>query len=237
MEEKEALRYLVGLGEEKEPIIVLDQGTFSRVSLTRVTVPTASTLNISTLTGLIDYVKSNVDEIDTELLIHVKSHKEVNVYGPLNVDRERELFINVQAILPSNISYERFLDTEQFNIMLQSAFTDTGDKDILLKYTGLIKDEAVKTTGDDGISQAVTIKTGVASVGQAVIPNPVTLAPYRSFTEIEQPLSKFIFRMQDGPRAALFEADGGAWRNEAMYRIKLYLEDNLKELDFVNIIS
>ncbi|KHO31340.1 hypothetical protein OR63_10900, partial [Clostridium tetani] len=82
--------------------------------------------------------------------------------------------------------------------------------------------------GDDGVSQAATIKTGVASVNEVKVPNPVVLAPFRTFPEIEQPESKFIFRMQSGPRAALFEADGGAWRNEAMIKIKAYLEEQLK---------
>ena len=49
--------------------------------------------------------------------------------------------------------------------MLQSAFVNNKDKEILLKYTGLIQDDAVKTIGDDGVSQQVTVKTGVASVG------------------------------------------------------------------------
>lgn len=129
------------------------------------------------------------------------------------------------------------MDTETFNIMLQSSFADKGDKETLLKYTGLIRDEAVKTTGDDGISQQVTIKTGVASVAQAVVPNPATLAPYRTFQEIDQVESKFIFRMKDGPRAAIFEADGGQWRNETIIRIKTYLNEQLKDVDNVEILA
>lgn len=237
MENKQALEYLVKLGEEKEPILELDQGTYSRVDLTRINRPIAADIEISTLTGIVDYIKSNVDKLDTELLLHVESYNKVVLYSPLNEDRKRETYLIARAQLPNNITYGSFLDTERFNIMLQSAFTVQGDKEILLKYTGLIKDEAVKTTGDDGISQAVTIKTGVASVGQAVVPNPVTLAPYRTFVEVEQPTSKFIFRMQDGPRAALFEADGGAWKNEAIQRIKAYLEINLEGYKNVKIIA
>ena len=237
MENREALEYLVTLGEEKEPIIDLTQGTFSTVSLSRVTEPKAKSLSISTLTGFVDYIKSNIDAINTKLLIHVSSPTLVKLYGPLNADRERENYLAAEADLPNNIRYESFLDTEQFNIMLQSSFVDKGNREVLLKYTGLIKDEAVKTTGDDGISQQVTVKTGVASVGQAVVPNPVSLAPYRTFPEIEQPESKFIFRMKDGPRAAIYEADGGAWRNKAILSIKEYLKEQLKEIENIEIIA
>lgn len=237
MENKEALQYLVNLGEEKDPIVKLPQGTYSKKDLERVCEVTATTLKVSTLTGLVDYVKANIDNLQGKLLIQVASYDEVKLYSTLNTDRNRELFIQAEAILPSNVRYEQFLDTERFNIMLQSAFVDNDDKKVLLKYTGLIQDEAVKTTGDDGVSQQVTVKTGVASVGQAVVPNPVTLAPYRTFPEIEQPESKFIFRMQEGPRAALFEADGGAWRNKAIIEIKEYLQEALKGVKQIEIIA
>lgn len=237
MENKDALEYLVNLGEEKEPIITLPQGTYSTVRLTRVEEVKAAALTVSTLTGLVDYIKTNVDSLQTKLLIQVKSPKEVLLYSPLNVDKEREIFISAEAILPNNVRYDQFMDTERFNIMLQSAFVDSGDKTILLKYTGLIKEENVKDTGDDGISQSVTIKTGVATVGQAIVPNPVNLAPFRTFPEVEQPLSKFIFRMQEGPTAAIYEADGGAWRNTAILNIKGYLQDQLKEIENIEIIA
>ena len=237
MERREALEYLVGLGMEKEPIVELPQGTYTRESLKRVTAPLAEVLRVSTLTGLVDYIKANVDQIRGELLIHVNAYNEVRLYSPLNCDRERELYIKAEAILPNNIRYNDFLDTERFNIMLQSSFVDAGDKAVLLKYTGLVQDEAVKSTGDDGVSQQVTVKTGVASVGQAIVPNPVSLAPYRTFPEVEQPISKFIFRMQSGPRAALFEADGGAWRNQAIINIKQYLEKELEEIKNISRIA
>ncbi|WP_039242509.1 hypothetical protein [Clostridium botulinum] len=237
MMNREALEYLVGLGEEKEILVETKQGVFTTRNLRRVEMPRAETLTVSTLTGFVDYIKSNIDMLPEHLLIQVKSHDEVRLYSPLNSDREREEFIQAEAILPNNVVYDRFISTEQFNIMLQSSFVDAGDKELLLKYTGLIRDEAVKSTGDDGVSQAVTIKTGVASVGQAVVPNPVTLAPYRTFPEIQQPLSKFIFRMQEGPKAAIFEADGGAWRNQAIKNIKEYLKKELQEIPRVKIIA
>lgn len=234
---QEALKYLVNLGEEKDPIVMLDQGTFTKASLSRVKEAKASVLTVSTLTGLVDYIKSDLDKLPEKLLIQVISPREVALYSPLNADREREQYISAKAILPDNVVYDRFIGTEQFNIMLQSAFVDVGTKSALLKYTGLIQDEAVKTTGDDGVSQQVTVKTGVASVGQAIVPNPVELAPYRTFPEVEQPISKFIFRMQEGPRAALYEADGGAWRNKAILSIKEYLQEELKELENIEIIA
>lgn len=227
---KEALEYLVELGYEKEMLVETEKGLFSKVPLTRVKFPKTETLQVSNLTSIIDFLKSNIDNQEGRLLIQVVSPGEVKVLTPIGIDRDREEILRANAILPDNFRYDSFIDTERFNIMLQAAFADKGDKALVLKFTGLIRDEAVKETGDDGISQKVTIKTGVASVSEAEVPNPVTLAPYRTFPEIEQVESKFIFRMQEGPRAAIYEADGGAWKNEAMQRIKEYLIENLKEL-------
>lgn len=227
---KEALEYLVKLGYEEDVLIETEKGLFSKTKLERVELPQIETLGVSNLTSIVDFMKANIDGIERKLLIQVASPREVKILSPLDTDRNRQEILRAVAILPDNIIYDRFIDTERFNIMLQSSFTDNKDKKLLLKFTGLVRDEAVKETGDDGISQAATIKTGVASVADAKVPNPVVLAPYRTFPEIEQPESKFIFRMRSGPEAALFEADGGAWKNWAMRRIKEYLVENLKEI-------
>ena len=38
-----------------------------------------------------------------------------------------------------------------------------------------------------------------------------------------------LIRMKDGPRGAIFEADGGAWRNQAIVNIREYLYEQLEE--------
>ena len=65
-----------------------------------------------------------------------------------------------------------------------------------------------------------------------IVPNPVKLRPYRTFAEIEQPESSYVFRIKDaerGPAFKLVEADGSLWRNAVMKKIKEYLEFELSE--------
>lgn len=183
-------------------------------------------LIIKTLTGLVDYIKSNLERKEAKLLLHIEKPDEVSLIGLLAEDGSREYLASAQAIVP-RFNFDYYLDIEEFNVALQSVFAPTADRDILLKVVGNLKEDNVKTTGDDGISQAVTIKTGVATAADVKVPNPVTLAPYRTFIEVKQPESKFIFRMKDGPRGAIFEADGGAWRNQAILNIKTFLEEQL----------
>lgn len=185
------------------------------------------TFTFSTLTGLVDYIKSDLD-VRSSMFLHVNGHREVELRGVLDKKGYRENLARAVAIVPS-FGYERFHDAEELIIALQSMFTKTKDRDLLLKVIGNVKEENVRNTGDTGYSQAVTIKTGIASADDVLVPNPVTLAPYRTFLEVEQPASDFIFRMKDGPTGAIFEADGGAWRNQAIINVRDYLAEQLKE--------
>lgn len=89
------------------------------------------------------------------------------------------------------------------------------------------------SAADDGVTQTVTAKQGVAFVQEVAVPNPVTLAPYRSFPEISQVESEFVLRVRAGrsegelPTIALFEADGGRWQLEAVRRVKDYLKQRV----------
>ncbi len=96
--------------------------------------------------------------------------------------------------------------------------------------------------GDDGVTQKATVSKGIASKEQCIVPNPVHLQPFRTFVEVDQPESAFVFRMRDdgrdGVQCAIFEADGGAWKNEAMENIRAYLQDELAEFgDMFMVIS
>lgn len=57
--------------------------------------------------------------------------------------------------------------------------------------------------------------------------------------EVEQPVSDFIFRMNQssGVSCAIFEADGGAWKNAAMNNICKYLKESLPEGEQFIVIS
>lgn len=232
---QKAIEYIVNLGKKGE-IVEVNGHKYSTGNLNLITLPEPVAVKTTTLTALVDYLKSGFDDKFGKLIIHVVSPSKVNLLSELRGDKEREIYMTCEALTPNNIYFDRFMDTEQFNIMLQSSFVSNDDRSLLLKVTGCVKEEAIKQVGDDGVSQAATIKTGVASVNDVVVPNPVILAPYRTFPEIIQPESRFIFRMQSGPRAALYEADGGAWRNKAMSSIKEYLEEALNGVD-IDIIS
>ncbi len=223
---KEALQYLIGLGNSE--IKYANGQTYSTQPVHLLKEPTRDAVEVRSLTGLVDYLKSKFDG-EEKLMVHVVSPTEVAAFSMTNCDANREFYIKAKAMLPE-FRYGNFHDPEEFIIKLQSVFVKNEDQAKLLKVVGNIKDEAVQSYGDDGVSQKVTAKTGVATVADVQVPNPVFLKPFRTFAEIDQPESEFVFRMRTGPAAAIFEADGGAWKLEAMQRVKKYLDEELKEL-------
>lgn len=230
---KEALEYAVELN--KPEIMEVNGRTFSNRQLHEVSKETVATgMRCSTLDAVCQYLNANIDELKYSMIIHVESPTTVKVYSQLNGDKKRENVISAEAILPE-FPFGKFLDREDFNIQMQTKFVQEGtDYVSILAYVGTAEHGTIAQYSDDGVSQKAVVKTGLTQKEECLIPNPVTLKPYRTFVEVEQPESLFVFRMADargdGIQAALFEADGKSWRNEAMKNIQTYLEEKLVEL-------
>lgn len=194
-------------------------------------------IQVHTLDALIEYILHVQERHDFPLIVHIDNEDTVSVKGLLDGGGHRETLLVATAIHPK-FPFARYLDQEEFNIALQSQFHDNDDRALLLRFVGNLKQEASKTSVDDGVTQTATMKTGVASVESVIVPNPVFLEPWRSFPEVVPAASDFVFRVADGPRAALFEADGGAWRNQQIKNIADYLVKGLEDvLDRVTILS
>lgn len=245
---KEALRYIVGLSEAKVQDITLADGTvqtYSDKPLHRLQkhIPMVDkAIEMCTLTSLVDYIKGNIDSMSDKMIIQVVDPETVVLFSQLNEERYREKMVVVKARIP-DFRFDTYMDQENFCINLQSKFIDDPDTDraLILKFAGTMEAGTIAEYGDDGVTQKATVKTGIASKGEAIVPNPVKLRPYRTFLEVEQPASEFIFRVKqnkyDGISCAIFEADGGAWKIAATSSIKDYLQFELSGLDQFTVIS
>ncbi|AYG01693.1 hypothetical protein [Lactococcus allomyrinae] len=187
-----------------------------------------SSFTTNTLSSIVAYIKA-LDYKADKLYLQIKNEREVVLKSTLQDDNTRDQLIYAQAIVPDQ-NFKRFLSAEQLNIELQSKFKQNEDRDILLQVVGNIKDEAVQNTSDDGISQRVTIKQGVASVAAVKVPNPVSLTPFSTFQDVEQPERLFVFRMREGAQGALFDTDDNSWQLKAIQSIKEYFEWELADV-------
>lgn len=195
---------------------------------------TPNALMFRTLTGLADYISGGFDSgfIHGNPIIHVVDHESVEFFDEARDDYgNRCVLAQAHAELPDEFPFGSFMDGETFMIRIQSLFVPhVGDWDEVVKNCAGIKKMDGIEYKDNGVTQTVAAQSGLSLAGTKKVPNPVTLAPYRTFSEIEQPASSFVLRVTDGrmcPELALFEADGGAWRLTAMQAIKAWLDERL----------
>ena len=165
------------------------------------------------------------------MIIHVVSPTKVRLMSALDQERRREALFVTQAET-SEFRYEKWYDQECFMIALQANFQPNADLEAVMKLAGNIEKKANQSFSDDGCTQVATMTVGVASKAKVLVPNPVTLIPYRTFQEVAQPASKFVYRIGDReePAFKLIEAEGGLWKNEAIDNIKQYFAGALTDM-------
>lgn len=235
---KEAIEYIqqLSLGVIYKPETT-EGRTYSSKPIHPVMEPSPKSLVITTLTGLRDYLTANVDELNPDaLIIHVFDFRNVALISRLKEPwQDRDTLVHVECET-FKFPFGQFMDVENFIIRMQSQFVQDESTVAILKIVGNVTDSVVKQFNDDGVTQQATVKVGVSRVENIAVPNPVTLAPFRTFLEIEQPASRFVFRMRSGneaPACALFEADGGTWKNTATLKIKEWLAEQTKSIAII----
>lgn len=216
---------------------------YSTINLEPILEPSFKDLYVFNLESLITYIKDDPDILKNK-------HKIINIVSPTRIllqssiygefkQRDTYMTVDCKELLP-DIYFERFMSIEQFIITLKSKFVMTNELEQIVKIVGNISDETVTNYNDDGITQQVAVRTGIARVGEVALPPKIELKPYRTFVELEQPSSEFLLRANKRSgeiEFALFEADGGAWKNESISRIAKYLEDKLAGVSNLTILN
>jgi hypothetical protein len=237
---KEAMKWIAEQAGPKT--ITVDGAEYSEFTLHQVRKATPDPLEISTLTGVVDYITADAHNIKAgpDVVIHVKSTC-VRVLSCLYGNaKQRDQYVS--ALVPDpNFSPNRWYDRETFIIGLMTQFVNDGNVEALLKIVGKIVSKSVKERLDDGITQTVETRKGLstARIENTDVANPWHLRPYRTFHEVEQPSSPFVFRMReskdgkDGIKCALFEADADLWKLSAIASIKAWLEERLEGVTII----
>lgn len=200
----------------------------------------AGRLGVTTLTGVLDYLNNGLDEeARPNVFITVDSPTSVTITDQISKNDDDRFEPLVAAADTPNLIFDKFISRQEAMIMLQARFVPTDARKVLLAALGnIVADEELQQE-DDGVGQRVTTQKGINRSEEKIV-NPVLLRPFRTFTEIEQPESPFIVRLHqsdDDIKVAIFEADGGAWRNTARQSIKAFLEAGLNEDSKVPVIA
>ncbi len=228
---KEAIEYIVGLKKASEAVIEVDGRKYAVNNGTLVPVrqPEPKTMHFSTLTGLVDWARTYGKEIlSDDPYFVVDRYNEVSLHSKLLEAFKQRPLIAVAMHNSPSFQYSSYMDTEEFIVATQVRFEMTESLEKLLAIVGNVKESAVRTLADDGISQTVTATAGRVAVEKVTLPNPVYLKPFKAFSEIETPTLPHIFRGKDGPHWALFEGDDAAWAAETKTRIGSWIAKNSK---------
>lgn len=206
--------------------------------------PQAPMVSCTTLQGLVDLLAEEIEDVKAgpDVLVQIQSpfcvalvSRKSDGYG------RREYY--AEAKYPKECTTFKFGEwhtVENFIIACQQGFqrvkiqNDNGsfskDLDYVLSTASKISADSSVSNEDDGITQRVNVQTGVVLKAEMPLRPRVNLAPFRTFAEIDQVVSTFIFRARSQNGAvhlALFEGDGGRWRLAAVAAIKAWLAQQI----------
>jgi len=234
---KEAIDRILGLAPPT--IATFDALQYSDKSLHLISPPVVSELKSTTLQGLVDLLDNKFEAVDpAKVFLHIESPTTVSIIGGES-DQYGRRRTWARASYPEckTFNFGAWQDPEPFIISCQASFQrakvekDDGsfarDLDYVLGIASKITAEQSTENSDDGFAQRVAVKQGIALKAETILKPMVNLAPYRTFAEIDQVLSLFVFRarIQGGAQLALFEGDGGRWKLAAVAAIKAWLEE------------
>jgi hypothetical protein len=237
---KEFVEKIVSLAEPSMRVEE-DGRVYSDKQLVEIKTPLITPITVQTLAGLRDLYKLH-DRAEQSVIIQIQDHSSVWMMAA-EVDEWNRRPALVHAQIPNDAPRFRFgqwMDPDEFVIGLLTLFDDAAFGSVHAKVVKLVSSlaaEAVTISNDDGYSQQVVTKQGMVSKTEEKVSPRVSLAPFRTFHEVAQPSTDFILRLRSRsgqmPSCALFEADGGAWKMEAIKSIKEYFEKELEGADIV----
>lgn len=216
--------------EVSEPHIIEENGyKYSDKELNVISEPTVKPIRVSTLSSLVDLLKAENTLFKKPILIHISNPEFVSVYSGVNLSDKNRETPYIAEFNPVEFRFGYWYNYEQMMIALKSKFVETPELNDVVKLLGTITEENNMKVEDDGFTQTVTVKKGIALKDNKAINPRVKLIPYSTFNEVSQPEREFLLRLNGHGEAALFEADGGAWQLEACENIAEYLEHELSE--------
>lgn len=235
----EAIDRLTDLGKKTtEPTTILANGrTFlvtgaSCEEIDPIEKPQPDKATTASLNALVALLRNEVDKEYTHCPLYVSCgwYDRVRVFTQPDEGDGLHRFTLYEAVatdLPPLVEEVRW-GFDEAQIKLRSMFQrapegDTNDVDYILGLLSHMSvDQSVKSD-DNGVTQTVQVRKGVSFVENQRVRPIVKLAPYRTFQEVEQPESEFVFRVYDDRSISLTAADGGMWKMAARNAVREYL--------------
>jgi hypothetical protein len=224
---------------ELAPAKIIDVQGFTHIdkdkNCTLFTPPVPKAIQVDTLSGFVGLLELGFEEFDpARCLVHVAAHNKVKLVASAS-DKygQRQTWVVAESPAPEReFQFNTYIPQEEFNIALRTMFVQDDELDSLVQLCGNIAKQTEVRQEDDGFSQTVTAKSGSHLVKNETIKPRITLKPFRTFLEVEQPAGDYILRVQRseqrGNLLALFQADAGRWKLTAMETVSTWLQQQIK---------
>lgn len=227
---KEFAQYLTSVRENKTYEINGD--TYSDHDLVRIEphIYRPSQITVSGLDSIVHLIEREEYHFEEQypIYVQVKSETEVCVFTSFDEWKVRNVLY--RAVCDTNPIKEGFRSYETAIIELRSRFIQNEGTEYLLGLLSRINVERGITSTDNGVTQTVESRRGISLKQMENIKPRVSLCPYRTFREVEQPESEYLLRLDEDGNIGFFEADGGIWKLNAKDNIANYFESMLEEL-------
>ena len=194
-------------------------------------------LYVHSLDALSQMIHNEASKHVSTLFVGVVDHLSVSCYGEFDPEKRwlRTSYYHAKATDVPGWQSSVSMGFEEMLIALRTRFQETPDVQYLMRLLSDICTGAQVTYNDNGVATMVVTKKGIALQGNEAIRPIVTLRPYRTFQEVDQPESSFLVRVNE--RGITFvEADGGMWKLQARQTVKAYLEKALEDLNNVIVM-
>lgn len=207
--------------------------------------PKPAELTVHNLRGFCGFINNDIDKLISGKphLIIVNGPKSVDLMSAVDdIEQRRTILVHAEINRAlKEFPFGEFLDQEEFAIAFRSLFVPgkKDDFDYVLSYASKLVGGTQIDGDDDGITQKVTVRRGLSGAlkDREELKPIVKLTPYRTFREAKQPESEFLLRVRldknEAPTVALFEADGGAWINQATENVVEYIQGLVADIPVI----
>lgn len=224
---KEAIEKILSISENK--LYEIDGETYSDKNLVRIPphVDRPNEVSVGSLDGIVKLVKTELDVMNVPLFVFVSNYRTVGVFSTVDEYMGRDHLY--EATCQDTDFREGWRNQQAAIIELRSRFVPNEGADYILDLISRMSKEDSVTSDDNGVTQEVTARAGVALKERFSVKPRVVLQPFRTFREVTQPASEFLLRVDNEGQVGFFEADGGMWKLEAKANIAGYLEGELAD--------
>lgn len=186
-------------------------------------------IELTGLDSVCKMVRNESEMVGLRLFVQIVGHKTVKVFSTFDGDYDRQYLYSCTADTPS-VTTGRYLPYDMAVVELRSLYIPNEGTEYLLQLLSSITKESKVTSSDNGVTQRVEARSGIALNSLVTVRPRVVLRPFRTFIEVEQPESEFLLRISERGEIGVFPADGGVWKLEAARNVASYFEEHLEDL-------